>query len=429
MTALEKLGKDVAGALRPPGERAPRQLAALLAVDWKRRRRVTWALRIVPALAVVTMVALLWLNARGRGTWATETTVELAGDPALAEGRWLQVTDHPLELSFADRTELRLERQSTARFDPGSRSEARLTLEGGELYARVEPAATSGRSWSFNAGPFRVAVIGTELRVGWSAEKSLLSVHVLHGRVQVRGGALEPNGLLLGSGDRLHVRQGHIELQRAAGSLEELTAAAPASSARDSESTPKASHEPAPKTEPARKEPAQAPSSKPAASAEPTAVSWQELARKGEYRQALTSAESEGFDSLVERLNANDLALLADAARLGGNNARARQALLTLRRRFPTVGAAQVGAFRLGRLALSQRNYAEAASWFDTYLKAAPSGPLAAEAAGRLIEARARAGNRAGAEAAARDYLRRFPGGPYESVAQGLLRGDKLVPR
>jgi hypothetical protein len=46
-----------------------------------------------------------------------------------------------------------------------------------------------------------------------------------------------------------------------------------------------------------------------------------------------------------------------------------------------------------------------------------------------LIEARARAGNRAGAEAAARDYLRRFPGGPYESVAQALLRGDKLVPR
>jgi transmembrane sensor len=425
MTALEKLGKDVAAALRPPGERAPRQLAALLAVDWHRRRRVTRSLRIVPALALIAAIASFWVNGRGPKTGADDATLELGGDAALEEGRWLQVTEQPLKLAFADRTELRLERGSIARFTPGSRSEARLTLEGGELHARVATSATTGRSWSFNAGPFRVLVIGTELHVSWSAEKTLLSIHVAHGRVQVWGGPLEPNGLLLGSGDRLQVRQSHIEVYRGAESVKELTAALPPAAVPSSNSTAKASSEPQLKGEMPRGEAVPAPTAKPATSAR----SWQELAEKGEYRQALTSAEGAGFEGLIERLDATDLALLADAARLGGKAARARQALLTLRRRFPGVEAARVGAFRLGRLALSERSYAEAATWFETYLKTAPSGTLAAEAAGRLIEARARAGNRSGAEAAARDYLRRFPGGPYDSVARALLRGDKLVPR
>jgi TolA-binding protein len=429
MTALEKLGKDVAVALRPPGERGPRQLAALLAVDWKRSRRIVWSLRIAPALALVATLAFFLLNRANQRSWTSDSVLELAGDAALVEGRWLQVTDQPLKLSFADRSELRLERRSIARFVPGARSEARLTLESGDVYARIEPAASTGRSWSFNAGPYRISVIGTELSIGWSAEKNLLSVHVLHGRVQVRGGPLEPSGLLLGSGDRLAVRQGHIEVHRGADSIKELTEAPPAPPAHRSDSPPKASSEPVPKRDPTRSEATASASAEPAASAVASAPSWRELARKGDYRQALTRAEGEGFESLIERLDATDLALLADAARLGGKPARARQALLSLRRRFPKVGAAQVGAFRLGRLALSERNYAEAATWFDTYLKAAPSGPLAAEAAGRLIEARARAGNRSGAEAAARDYLRRFPGGPYDSVARALLRGDKLVPR
>ena len=217
-----------------------------------------------------------------------------------------------------------------------------------------------------------------------------------------------------------------IVIQRGAESIRESAAAPSAQSAHEAEATRESPKELAPKTESPRTEETRAPSAKGIASASPN---WQELARAGEYRQSLTAAESEGFETLIERLNAADLALLADAARLGGNGSRARQALLTLRRRFPTVAAAQVGAFRLGQLALAERNYGEAAGWFETYLKAAPSGTLAAEAAGRLIEARERAGNRSGAEAAAREYLRRHPGGPYESVARALLRGDKLLPR
>ncbi len=419
--ALEKLGKDVAAALKHgPGERRARQLPALLAVDWGRRRRSAWALRAIPALAVMAAIAVVafWLNARGSRSVPAATTLELVADGALDEGRWLQVDERALRMTFADKSEVLLEPRSVARFSPRSGTDARLTLEAGGLRARIQPATVTGRSWSFNAGPFRVLVVGTELSVSWSAQESLLSVHVLHGRVQVRGGALEPSGLLLASEDRLEVRHGRILIQRGPGSVAELAASAPVISA------PPALERPPPESTPA---PAR--SAKPATGSAPSAPNWQELARAGDYRQALLTAEAEGFDSLIERLGAADLALLADAARLGGSASRARQALLTLRRRFPTVAAAQVGAFRLGRLAVAQHNYAEAATWFETYLKSAPSGALAAEAAGRLIETRARSGNRAGAEAAARDYLARFPGGAYESVARALLRGDKLVPK
>ena len=138
-----------------------------------------------------------WLD--GRTQPENDAVVELGGEAALDEGRWVHVTGRPLKLTFAIRTVV-LERSSAARFSPPSRSEAQLTLETGELRAHIEPASATGQSWSFNAGPYRVLVIGTELHVGWNAETNLLSVHVVHGRARVRGGTLEPNGQLLGIG-------------------------------------------------------------------------------------------------------------------------------------------------------------------------------------------------------------------------------------
>jgi len=443
MTAFEKLGRDVAGALKPgPGPRQARQLGALLAVDWQHRRRMSRATTAMAAGALA--IALVFLFRGGwtpitrsvAALWADEEALEVLGDPALDEGRWLQVPgDRRLELRFADGTEFRLERESTGRLSQPSASEARLTLEAGQLEARVQPAEVTGRSWSFTAGPYRVLVIGTELQVAWDAPGDRFSVHVQHGRAQVRGGPLEPAGVLLASGDRLQVEDGRIEIERARAASQGLEKAAePAGSARElarRDEAVSAPALPAPSETAVTDKPSGAASARPAPSGSSAAADgdWRSLARAGEYRQALTSAEREGFDGLVERLGSADLALLGDAARLAGNSARARQAILGLRRRYPGVSAAHTGAFRLGRLALAEGNHAEAAGWFESYLRSAPSGALASEAAGRLIEARARAKNRAGAEAAARDYLRRFPGGPYEALARGLLRGDKLAPK
>jgi TolA-binding protein len=423
MNAFDRLGREVATALKPgPGQRRARQLTALLAVDWERRRSVRRGTAI--AVVVGTALVIVLLSVKGlENPWADERALEVAGEPALNEGRWLQVAgDRPLKLVFGDGTEFRLERQSRGRLSLASRSEARLTLESGEVRAWVQPAAATGRAWSFNAGPYQVQVIGTELHIGWNADLNRARVHVAHGQARVRGGPLERAGLLLGSGDRLEVQHGRVELQRGTESVRDTAAAPTPASAPEQGLTYRTPDEIGQEPENVAADSDTAKNA--AASAGPStkeqgggalpsaAGDWKALAHAGDYREALLDAEREGFDALAERLNAADLALLADAARLAGDSARARQALLALRRRFPSVAAAHTGAFRLGRMALADRNYAEAAKWFEAYLQAAPCGSLASEATGRLLEARARAGDRSGAEAAARDYLRRFPGGP-----------------
>jgi len=98
-------------------------------------------------------------------------------------------------------------------------------------------------------------------------------------------------------------------------------------------------------------------------------------------------------------------------------------ALGSLRKRFPGSANAAAAAFSLGRIAFERRGaYAEAVRWFSTYLSEAPNGPLMGDAVGRLMEARERQGDRAGARSDAEQYLRRFPRGPYAPLAKRLLQ-------
>src|ERR1043165_9353476 len=184
MTAFDKLGKDVANALKHgPGDRRARQLSALLAVDWEKRRRARRVWWLVPALAAVVAASLFWSHA-WMSTSLRDAAREVAGDQALDEGRWLNVADgSALKLRFGDGTELELDPKSTGRIGKRSGNEARLTVESGRLRARVTPAAVTGRTWIFEAGPYEVTVIGTELVVAWSSESAHLSVDVRHGRV------------------------------------------------------------------------------------------------------------------------------------------------------------------------------------------------------------------------------------------------------
>jgi TolA-binding protein len=411
-----------------------RQRAAILSVDWRRKRslhKARWFVVAAAAAATVLAVLVVFMQ-RGRagGGSPAQSALVVAGDAALHEGQWLHASDAaPIRLRFADGTELELQAESTGRLASRSSSEARLTLEKGRLHARVTSAALSGRSWTFEAGVYEVVVVGTALDVSWSPDSGRLRIGVEHGRVRVRGGQLERDGLLLGAGDRLDAEPGRVELRRA-------RIAADASASAPAAKPPATPQPPAVRPPSAAEAPAMgAKLGAPPASAAAVAESdtkigdWKSLARAGRYEEALGAAHREGFDALLAQLAAADLALLADAARLSGDNARARSALLTLRRRFAGSDAASLAAFRLGRLAFGAGDYPDAARWFRTYLAESRSGALADEATGRLVEAQARAGDRAGAEASARDYLRRFPGGPYEALARGLLKGDRLAPR
>jgi TolA-binding protein len=113
---------------------------------------------------------------------------------------------------------------------------------------------------------------------------------------------------------------------------------------------------------------------------------------------------------------------LADAGRFFGPSKRAVAALVSLRERFPGSVAAGTAAFTLGRIVFENDHaYARAASWFETYMREQPSGPLMGDAFGRLMEARLRSGDTKGARASAEQYLRRFPGGPYAGEARGIM--------
>jgi TolA-binding protein len=111
---------------------------------------------------------------------------------------------------------------------------------------------------------------------------------------------------------------------------------------------------------------------------------------------------------------------LADVARYAGDIARAKKAWLTLRTRFPADSRSGSAAFFLGRTAFDEGAFADAEHWFGISLRESPSGALARDAAGRLIEACQRAGDVEAAQQAARRYLSEYPTGPYARLAESI---------
>jgi TolA-binding protein len=150
--------------------------------------------------------------------------------------------------------------------------------------------------------------------------------------------------------------------------------------------------------------------------------SWAALADAGEHAAALAEAERQGFAGLLERLDAEGLDRLAHSARLAGAGARAREALLALRRRFPRSSRAGTAAFVLARIAVDlERDAPAAIAWLGRYLEEHPDGPLAEEARGRLLRALHDEGELARAHAAADDYLRHHPHGSHATLARTIL--------
>jgi hypothetical protein len=130
----------------------------------------------------------------------------------------------------------------------------------------------------------------------------------------------------------------------------------------------------------------------------------------------MDAAEAAGFSAEVARASASELLALSDTARFAGRPARAKEALLAMRRRF---GARGSSAFLLGKISADQlRSPGEAATWFEIYLQEEPGGPLAEQALGRLLEIRKR--DTGAARLVAERYLARYPNGAYAALARSL---------
>ncbi len=303
-----------------------------------------------------------------------------------------------LPLRFSDGTLIALAPTTRARVVHTTAEGAEVTLEQGSLRVAVVHRASS--EWHVAAGPFRVLVTGTKFDVSWNAAERTFSLALQEGLVKVDGPTLGPAGRWVKVGERLQA-------------VLEREPAAPAGSAAVS-----ASLEPAPSAVGvASAAGSVAPNLGGAASG-----GWKELAKHQRYREALASAEAEGFEATCGKVSARDLVSLGNAARFAGSAARAEQAFKAARSRFSGSSEASMAAFYLGRIAYDQRgDRRQAVQWFQNYLREAPGGAFAREAAGRLLEAERALGDRAAAQLAARSYLEKYPSGPHAGLAREVL--------
>jgi transmembrane sensor len=334
--------------------------------------------------AVAAAVLLVWIAVRPQ---ALTFQVEGATDSGQAQAFVAAGEDQPLTLAFSDGSAVELRPRTRVRVGALRDDGADLVLESGTLRASIEPLAAG--SWSVAAGPYRVDVIGTVFSVRWVPEEESFELELSRGAVQVQGPGIE--GVReVAVGERLVImgRNERAEASEPAARVDEA--------GEQSEEIVIDEAEPGVEAEPrtgARRGSGGKPSRSGSGSgsdgeAVGTGVEdWRKLAHQGSYREALAAAEAAGFSQLCASLDAAALLELADAGRYARKIARAREALVALRRRFPGTEAAAAAAFDLGRLGSGGANECgDATKWFRTYLRERPQGSMADAARHRIDE-------------------------------------------
>jgi transmembrane sensor len=353
------------------------------------------------AVALVATALSLWLVA---GNWQRTAPISFGvGNPRGGRigAHYPTAPDSPGVLTFSDGSTVSLHAGGGARVTDLTASGATVRLESGRAEVNVVPRAEA--SWEFTAGPFTVLVVGTSFELAWDPRSGTLEIQMRSGTVVVHGPGL-PTSVEV-SGTERFVRQVPAVAAPSDVRIEEPASAPPA--------FPGASTPPPTPSAPlvsARENPQRA----------APEASWSELAQRGEYTTIVASAERAGLASVLTSASAGELSLLADAARYERRPTLARQALTTIRKRFPGSPQAASAAFLIGRMQDTGAPE-QALQWYDAYLQEAPGGTLAAEAHGRRMLALKRLGNLEGARQAAQAYLKRYPSGAYARHAQELV--------
>lgn len=425
---LERVGGRVAGELGEglSDERRALQRRAFLAAAasiaearnssraWRKGARLTAA--AAAAAFAIAATAFLAGGAEPIPFWVGEQRV------AGAEGGWIESRGAdavPVVFDNGSRFELRSE--TSVRVTASNTDRVAVSMNGGELLADIR--RSGGTKWEVNAGPYRVAVLGTAFTVDWNEGSGKLAVAVSRGVVHVRGGHLNEYGIRIAAGKRLVVDgpDGRVAVEAIG---EEAPAPAKSAAATTSGAPALPSLEPvAPGPEAGgAAAPAWKPASRGTARAPKLFESWKALYERRDYAAAVAAAETEGIDSLLGRLDIEDLWRLANASRFAHRGDVARRALLAVRARFADTPRASTAAFLLGRTELEDRaNPGIARGWFETYLREAGDGPLAEEALGRLMEACDKAGSAGDAKRYAERYLSRYEDGLFAALAKSIL--------
>jgi hypothetical protein len=325
-------------------------------------------------------------------------------------------TAQPLE--FSDGSRIVLEANARAELARLSPTHAELELDRGRLSASINHQP--GMRWTIAAGPYQVHVVGTKFSVEWDHKTTKLRVAVSEGSVRVSGGDLAAAGVAVAAGQSL---ERFAPTPAAPPPAVPASPTLPSSASVSSKSSPALATAAVPNQDAPRKaSPASSAAPTSSDSARPRDPGFAELSQAGKYREALALAEARGFERLLTELPETELFALGNSARYAGNPARARQALLALRQRFPGRSGSELAALYLARIAeQSDKKPMEAVRWLRIFLQESPTGDLAAGARGSLLSIMTAAGDTAGARAVAEDYLRYHPSGPLAERARSLV--------
>jgi hypothetical protein len=335
-------------------------------------------------------------------------------------------------LHFSDGSEVTLAEGTRVRVRSTDENGARVTVDEGQ--AHVDVVHFPRARWSFDAGPFVVAVTGTAFTISWAAEENRLDVRLENGTVTVSG-PVSDAPIALRAGQWLTVRASEV-LIRGLGAPGGGSNEAPHDQAPSVESGTPSPAERTPESSalesggrmpgarrPDRVRDAVDPSGAAVRSQRRTANPqhhWAADLADGRFASIVDDALLLGVAEALLETSTDELAALADAARYTRHDDIARGALLAQRRRFPGSEHARVAAFFLGRLAETQRNDREALSWFESYSMEDPNGTYASEALGRKMTLVEQLDGNDAARPLAEAYLRRFPSGTYAQAAHAL---------
>jgi hypothetical protein len=298
---------------------------------------------------------------------------------------------------------------------------ARVALTGGSAY--VDITHRPGAHWSFEAGPFAIAVTGTAFRFGWNAAQEELDVDMDRGSVEVSG-PLSDGGLALRSGQHLVVRVRDREtLIRDRETLIHGRDPAPPEGPPAQALAPLANPEiGAVAVSGSPSTPRGASMSRLPANYAAANPDWPALLANGDFEAIVRQAEQRGLDECIATASTTELAALADAARYSRHDDIARRTLLAQRSRFPGSAAARDAAFLLGRLEETVKNPIAGIDWYDRYVREGAGGTYASQAMGRKMLLIDQVSGSARSRAAAEDYLSHFPDGEYSAKARALTR-------
>lgn len=361
-------------------------------------RWVRWAAPVAVAAVAVFSFALY-----GVGPDAQELTYVVtahSGAQVVDQGshRWA-TEDEPLLVSFSDKSSVLLGTRTSVNLEVVDSGKVRLGIERGRVHAHIVHHEET--DYRFRAGEYEVFVTGTEFDLSFDPDQGSGLLEMQEGSVEVRGPA-GPLGRVLG-GQKLALLGTPTKVEE-----RPLPAAEPVQATAD---------QGAPASERATD---LGPAKVAATARRADTLSYRTLAKQARFPEIVKDAESRGLTTVLSTKSPEELAELAHAARYVGRGDLATRVFRALIQSHPTSPAAQSAHFFLGRIAEANREHQKAAREYDIYVKSRPGGSFVAEALGRRMALAQKSGDLSLATSLARQYLARFPGGPYRAAAVSL---------